>query len=825
MAVLPNRGTPHPPAPSRACPFWALAEGQKQASVDCWLADREAIHDARVLCADFAAVHPSPEPALRGRGAGGEAAVGTPAPHDHGLPTPETCTRGQVRLGDEAMMLGREWQAVIVGVLLVALAGCRQPTRNRELHTYTYEDLFASGNWTTQEFSYWRQEIDLDRSMPDYSHLGAYPIGNGRVFALTGLRVPLGVIEDVLGPTYQKTQGLLGSYVLSVMVDGKPVLLPQQSTAWVAPGGVVHTRWENREGLRVDILDTVPVEANAVLRLIVVSNRGKEDIRDLALAQTSSLPRAEQVEDDLLVTRGTTRVRFGFVGARTQITRRNVLPELPKDLPKRLLPLGAMTGDTRGSQAVSCPLGRLASGESVGKVAYIAVSDDQAGEQADIQNIRRQGFALVESGHQYWQKRAEETVQVRGVPEEIAEFLTISQYLCRVQQAKAGGFSPMHKYSYRWIRDSNGPIKFLLDAGDFGAVARDLDYHFKVCASKREIANNMELNLEPAWVPEFDWSQAPSPRAEIASFVILQNYWYFRHTGETQQLEKRWDYLRRCLDGQAIDDEGRLPFHGDETYRFPGYQLFEAREDIADYVHLRLMSADSAFEYVAAAEAMAEMAEALDKDDEASELRQAAQRIRRATERHYWQRDPGCYAPAMSDLSGELYGYPFANINLRPLWIGYGKPGEQRQVDNVLNSLAYLYRPKTGTARTTPACEYYVGMTPGYLLSNLAALDHPDAGVGARGEPPGHRGQLPGAWRIHAQRAGALRPGAPGGDQRQAGGGRGAEGDGRGLGLRAATEAGGRRGAVRVRQGRPALRGDAAADLEREGGGAGSGVG
>ncbi len=662
------------------------------------------------------------------------------------------------------LIAGRMWQAVVTAMLLLALSGCREPTQNRQGLTYTYEQIFRSGGWATREFSYWRQDIDLETSMPDYSHLGAYPIGNGRVFALTGLRVPLGVIEDVLGPTYQKTYGLLGSYALTLIVDGEPVLLPQQSTAWVAPGGVVHTRWESREGLRVDILDTVPVEVNAILRLVVVSNRGKEDIGDLALAQTPSLPAAQAPGGDLLVTRGTTRVRCGFASADTEVIRGNVLPELPQKLPKRLLPLGAVSGDLSEIEAVRCRLGRLPSGESVGKVAYLLVSGDEAAEQAHLAAIERQGAALVEAGHQYWHKRAQETVQVSGVPQEIAEFLTISKYLCQVQQAKAGGFSPMHKYSYRWIRDSNGPIKYLLDAGDFEAVGRDLEYHFSQCAQKQEIFNNVELNLEPKWVPEFDWSEAPAPKAEIASFVILQDYWYFKHTGETEQLAERWGYLRRCLDGHETDEEGTLPFHGDETYRFPGYELF-GHEDVSDYVHMRLRSADSAFEYVAAAEAMAEMAEALDKGEEARECREAARRIRRATERHYWQRDRGYYAPARSDISDELYRCPFANISLRPLWIGYAEPSEQRQVDNVLNALAYLYKPKAGTARTTPACAYYVTMTPGYLLSNLAALDHPAAadaleGLLAAAEPSGGFAEMNGpddlpsddAWGLHRVR-------------------------------------------------------------------------
>jgi len=625
------------------------------------------------------------------------------------------------------MMVGLTWQAMIAAMLLVLVGGCGAPVRNREALTYDCEDVFSSGSWATREFSYWRQEIDLEGSMPDYSHLGAYPVGNGRVFALEGLQVPLGTLHDVVGPSYQKAHGLLGSYVVSVMLDGRPMLLAQQSTAWVAPGGLVHTRRENREGLRVDILDTVPPELDAILRLVVVSNRSKEVIQDLALVQACSIARCEAVDGDLVAMRGTARVRLGFAGARTEMIRERVMPDLPPELPKQLRTLGIGGEENVENEAVRCRLGYVRPGESVGKIAYVTVSSNETTEKASIQEIEQRGIELLKASHEFWQQQAQRTVQVEGVPEEIAEFLSIGKYLCWVQQAEAGGYSPMHKYSYTWIRDSNGPVKYLLDAGDYDSVGRYLQYHFNGCAQRKRIFNNLELNLSVERVPEVDWSQVPSPKAEIASFVILQNYWYYKHTGETAQLEQRWEYLRRCLDGHAIDEEGRLPFHGDETYRFPGYHLFGAGKEAADYVFMQLRSADSAFEYVAAAEAMAEMAEALGKSEEAGEFRECARRVRRATERYFWQRDRGYYAPAMSDLSDELYRYPFANINLRPLWIGYGKPDEQRQVDNVLNALAYLYKAKAGTTRTTPGCGHYVGMTPGYLLSNLAALDHPAA--------------------------------------------------------------------------------------------------
>ncbi|MFW5868859.1 MAG: hypothetical protein ACOCX2_13635, partial [Armatimonadota bacterium] len=229
--------------------------------------------------------------------------------------------------------------------------------------------------------------------------------------------------------------------------------------------------------------------------------------------------------------------------------------------------------------------------------------------------------------------------------------------------------------------------------------------------------------------PQIDWSDVPTQKAESASFVILQNWWYYQHTGHTEQLEERWDYLQRAFDGHHVDTEGRLPFHGDETYRFPGYQLLGPEpEAVSDYVHLTLRSADSAFEYVAAAEAMAVMAEEIGRpDEEIAEYYEAARFVREATEGWYWQEDRGYYAPAMSAVSGELYRYPFANINTRPTWIGYAEGDEERQQSNVLNALRWLYRPEAGTTNLTPTCAYTVGMTPGMVLSALTAIDHPEA--------------------------------------------------------------------------------------------------
>jgi len=643
--------------------------------------------------------------------------------------------------------------AMFAIIAVALIAGCGSGRHNRDALSWSWDEVQAQAGWVEDTWNAWRQEIDLSRESPTYSDLGAYAIGNGRVFAVTGLTIPLGTITDALGPTYQKVAGLMGSVMPAVLIDGKPEPAQRQTMAWIAPGGLVHTRWDG-ERIRVDIVQTVPPEIDAVVSLIVVSNETEQLLHNVALALQPSVPAENSGHGDLLYTRGDTRVRLGFAGARTRVVGgESVVPPLPEGLSEDVLPLGRATRQIEHAQAVVCPLGGIGPGESVGKLARVSFAKDEATEEQIIAAIEQGGLGVLEDSRAWWQEWAEDTVRVEGAGEEIDEFLAISAYLCRVQQAEAGGFSPMHRYTYRWIRDANGPIEYLLDAGDHEAVARDLQYHFAVCARQRKVGNNMPLNVSVSGaVPAIDWSDVETPKAEVASFVILQNAWYWRHTGETEQLEERWDYLRRIFEGHEIDEQGRLPFHGDETYRFPGYQLHSADSELCPaYIWLQLRSADSAFEYVAAAEAMAEMAEAIGRDeDEIAGYRAAARRVRRAAERYYWQRERGYYAPALSALSGERYRAPFANINLRPLWIGYARADDRRRVDNVLNALRHLYRPESGTTKLTPRCDYYVGMTPGYVLSALAAIDHPAPRAAVGGRDQRRRGVAV-SDRLHAR--------------------------------------------------------------------------
>jgi len=620
---------------------------------------------------------------------------------------------------------------VVLG-LVVVISGCLgggTARYNRRHSALTQAELLAAYPWLNQFVPVWQQEVDFaNGKVPGYSDLGCFPLGNGRVFAYQGLTYPLGTLDNVIGPEYQKTVGYFGLIVPSVLVKGEPVTWAQQKMRWIKPAGMVATESVTADGLGLTIYDCACPNLTAIIRVMVISNSGPAEHRAVSLAMTVATSNAEQYDDDILIQRGKRRLRCGCLGARTTVTDEQLLPQLPADLPAKTSPRvisGAAT-------SWRCELGTLKPGESVAKLIYLVFSTSEGDEAGVLDKVAARGFGLLDEAHRYYQQWQNSTVQVQCSDERVAHLLDVEKYLCAAQQAYRGGFSPMDGYSYTWIRDSNGPIRYLLACGDFEAVRRHLEYHFRGCAQQQKIGNNLPLDLQlPPELGELDWSQVPVERAEVPSFVILQHYWYYQYTGDSDLINSHWPYLVRCLEGQEIDQRGTLPFHGDETYRFPGYLLFKAGQDAPDYVSLEACSADSAFEYVAAATALAKMAADLGKSDESQEYSAAALRVREATEKLYWQPNKGFYAPAMSDFSPQVHRYPFAPIDMRPLWIGYARADDQQR-SNVLNTLKYLGKPE-GTVTSTPSFGYYVPMTVGYVLHNLAEIGHPAAQVALDG--------------------------------------------------------------------------------------------
>lgn len=606
-------------------------------------------------------------------------------------------------------------------LIAVTLAGCGDWSAaryNRRHGVVALEPPAAGVGQALPVTTDWRVSVDYTAAkLPPASSLAAFPLGNGEVFAITGLHYPLGVLENILGPTYQKVPGGYGQLVPIVYRGKAPAMWEKQEMTWLRPGGVVRTVSTAADGLSLTTYDFALPANRALVRLMQLTNAGSEgSLRRLSLVHALTAADAELVKGEVRLTAGELAMTCGYLDSRVSLVREL---ELPLDTGKAdrsaLLSVPALT------RGIRCPVGSLAPGQSLTKLFYMVFTDAQDDGKTTRQALG-QSAQLLTSALQHWQSRSAGVVA--STDQRLSDFMSLQRYLVQVQQAVLGGFSPMHGYTKCWIRDSNGPVRYLLACGDHDAVRRYLTFQYKGYARQGRISNNLLLNLVvPEQAPAVDWASAQVPAAEISSFMILQRYWYWRATADHELVKEQWPMLRRCLLGQRVDERGTLPFFGDETYRFPGYEVFNGGGEASDYVNMQLRSLDSAMEYVVAAEALAEMAPFVGKQAEAAEYHAAAQRVRQATEALYWQADRGFYASALSDLTGAVQQNPFAPINLHSWWLNYAG-ADPRQLSSLEAVIRYLGKP-SGTVLTTPGFGYYVSMTPGYFLYALAAAGHP----------------------------------------------------------------------------------------------------
>ncbi|HEY3398640.1 MAG TPA: hypothetical protein VGM19_13375 [Armatimonadota bacterium] len=616
------------------------------------------------------------------------------------------------------------WLFAILLLVSLLLSGCGDWSRaryNRSHGAFSAQDLLAQRPWLQDVTPDWHVQIDYSQALPGFAALAGFPLGNGHVFAATGLRYPLGTLENLLGPTYQKTGGTFGQVIPALEVGGQTVNWRQQAMTWVRPGGMVRTISGTSDGLSLTTYDYVPPDLPAVVRIAVVDNQSQgRSFSGISLAHAFSAP-ATAAGSEVQLGTASAGMRAGYLDSRAEVTKQFAAPLDLAQTQRDTAP-----GLNENSLALRCPLGKLGPGQSVVKIFYLIVTTPQDDGSATLAKLRA-GLTTLDATHQYWQQRAEQTVQVTGPDTRLNDFLQIEKYLCQVQQAAGGGFSPMHGYTKCWIRDSNGPVRYLTSCGDFEAVKRHLQYQFAGYARQGKVSNNLTLDLPLTGpVPAVDWEKAPAPGAEIASFMILQRYWYWLATGDNDLIREQWPMLRRCLLAQRVDERGTLPFFGDETFRFPGYELFGAGRPAPDWLCMQTQSLDSCREYVVAARGLAEMAAAIGHAGEVADYQARAERVRAAVEKYFWQPDHGLYAPALSPLTNQVQQNPFAPVNLHCWWLGY--PGDlTRQQSDLTQTLRYLAKP-SGTLLSTPLVGYYVPMTPGYLVYALAATDHPARG-------------------------------------------------------------------------------------------------
>lgn len=593
--------------------------------------------------------------------------------------------------------------------------------------------------------------------MGDSFSINGISIGNGMVWTSMG-SYPFTDTNYILGPEYQMpVQWQPGSTfpgtAVRLLVDGKDAGLRDQWIWKIRKTDVVVSIASSLESdLAFITITFTPLGLPALLRIYAVTNRGGEPARNAVLIHTMA---RTKVEGDHLVG----EVKHSPVEAGDSNTRRLMAGFLldEEEQAKREMDEPGITFSTDEKQQIStikADLGAIPAGECKTQLFYaITYLTERNGQPVESKpqeiraEIQAQSAALLKETIQWWRTYVDSTPTLDAPGpwgKRVADLLDDEKILVQTQQfEKTGAAGPMSFFSDQWIRDACGPVKAFLRTGKFEKARRVLDYHYLSSIACRKILNwlPMDVDIQREWPAVEDWSQITVNYAdrhancEVPSWLILQHYWYYRFTGDIEFIRQHWGYLMRCLYGQfdnAADKifrpDFKFFFHGDETYIYSGGEsLWENRYDLlqSSYVHGLMYSADSSFEFVAAADALCEMAQAMGAGEDFARLRDVAQTARAKTEQYYWLDGAGMYAPGMSRLfDDQPQTFPMANINANVIWCGYLPPADPKAESNALRMMEYLIED-SGVLNPIVGYDNTVGMLQGQGLYSAAAINHP----------------------------------------------------------------------------------------------------
>lgn len=552
-------------------------------------------------------------------------------------------------------------------------------------------DALAELDWLADPSRYGWRGVPSGRATA-----GTFGLGNGVVFALTGLDDPPDTLTNAIGPGYQADDGFFGDVVMTLEEDGAP--LPVTDAAVQRPRGaaVVRAAVES-EGLVRVVTDVAPPGEAYLARHVAVRDEGG-GARDLRLRWRLTRGDDEAAPDGegLLQRRGDRWMRLHC-------------PDAVVDGDALVVDVALPEG---GEWATTCV------------VAFAEGGPPEAPEVdvvAALQASREETTAWLEAG-----------VTLEVPDPKVADLVEGMLLTTRVQTASLGVPSPMSRYTSGWLRDTEGPVRLWLRTGhDDDALAALRGLWLGELAAGA-IQNSFSLDVDPDAVPLPDdpsawWAAVPfmpgREAAEAPSFAVLLHEEAAAWTGEAWD-EQREAFLDACLDRQEIVD-GRLPFSGDETFRWP--MAFA----VGDLPEALGTSANSTFLWRAAARARGRDPEALSADP-------------------YWTGT--FWAPIVGWDDGAPLGDPYEDIAMQPTWWDAALPEEQVAANWEASMAALLRDDGTLLSRRAGSSDDnvgFTGMVPGYLLAGAAAQHAPEEGVAfaaldAVATPSGHFEELHG---------------------------------------------------------------------------------
>lgn len=548
-------------------------------------------------------------------------------------------------------------------------------------------------------------EAEEDRL--DAAHRGPLAVGNGRVFGLLGLGSPLNRLHSMTGPTYEKGTRFFGDHWFTLEVDGAELAFDRECIARPRGTAVVLTRAEAGD-VTLYTVDFAPRPASGdrpatIVRHLLVSSASSHDIRLLHHAWQEV-----ELEAGGLVERVADERKLAVWGTD----------------PDGVVDLGAVHGDASATVHFE----------------FAEAADELTGTEPQP--------TWLDETLAWWTDWSATGMQLHSEDPRVEDLYDSLRTTLKVQTTSAGGISVMSRYTGVWLRDTIGPVRFLLRAGLHEDAQAALDYLHLCHAVNGDYGNACTSGIDPdVTVEEPDWAAmgefSGRTAAEGPSYVPLAWLDAAAWTDDDSGLERRWDYLVRGLRGQVMDEEGRQSFSGDETFRL--LMNVPLGLDLEYPWHEVAWSANTSMLMRASATRLGAAAAALGHAEDGALLQERAALADNALQQHFLQ-DGGWFAPFIfhsdegDNRAGDIAPQPFEDVNLKLLWSGALSVDDPLALSD-LQTLQALAGRDDGTVQS-PAHDRYAGtelygveiedgvctgMVPGYYLSTLTAIGDPSA--------------------------------------------------------------------------------------------------
>jgi hypothetical protein len=552
----------------------------------------------------------------------------------------------------------------------------------------------------------------------DLRYFGDLAIGNGNVFSFVGYQGPFNRLHSMVGPSYQRgPQFFSDAWIEIAGADGKDYPWHREWLGRVRTAPIVLTAAE-QTALRLFTADAALMPESAadplsrvVLRVAVVHNRTESALSGLKL-----------------------RLRF----AREQVAGDSSVSETLLDKTRTARILSGGTGIPE-SKALVVDLPGLAAGAEHTVVLALVMSDaDEPPEPAFEALGKSDADTLLQMVRDRWVERLAGATTIDTPDPMVTQYLETQLLVTLTQQNSGGAVCPMSQYTHAWMRDTAGPVRFLLSLGLFEEVRRNLDYLWFGSVTGGGLQNAYPADLVPV-LPvgnQPDWESMgimkDHLKAETPSHVPLLHHWYWQASGRLDFMPERVGMMKHAMWKQQFDGD-LLPFSGDETYR--AAMAIAHDLSLLEQFEVGFASAFSSFLWVVGARTMIELCDAAKADCGQDELDTRMKEMRAAMDKAFLDKD-GAYVPYVKTPSMEQAPALFEDVSLFPTWLGTLPPDDPIAVSNLqvaierlggedgilISPLPVSYDNVLGLPVTEGI---YTGMNPGHYLWALAAARHP----------------------------------------------------------------------------------------------------